>query len=314
MNVSLKTSIAGIEFPGFVFNAAGVKDTTEKELKLLGLSDSSAIVMKTCTIEKRNGNPEPRYINLPMGSLQSMGLPNEGYDFYYKIASVLKIMFGRPIIASIACLKIDECLKMVDIFQSSSADLIEINVSCPNIKGKEPLAYNPGVLQKLLEKIDDNLGRKPIGLKLPPLFHDSEFQKLSELIKQYNISFITCINSVPNTLVINPKTEGVAIKPNEGFGGLGGECIKPIALANVRKFFLLLKESNVDIIAAGGIKSGGDAFEFLLAGASAVEIGTTLEQQGPKCFARINKELAKILRKHNYSSINQVKGNLKSFS
>ena len=133
---------------------------------------------------------------------------------------------------------------------------------------------------------------------------------MADLIKKYKISFITCINSVGNTLVIDPESETPVIKPKKWFGGLSGDYIKPIALANVRAFYELLKDK-VSIFGVGGIKTGIDVFEFLLAGADAVQIATTFEKEGQSCFVRINSELEEILKRKGYKSIEEVKGKLK---
>jgi len=304
----MKTRVAGIEFSSFVCNASGPNDSTLEELKNIAKSDSCAVVMKSCTIEPRKGNEEPRYARLPLGLIQSMGLPNPGYKEYLNILPEIK-KYKKPIIASVAYLSIDNFEKMIKEFQESSVDLIEINLSCPNLEGKSQTAYDFEQVENILERISD-LGTKPIGLKLPPFFDFSHQKQMADIIKKHNISFITCINSVGNTLVIDPENETPIIKPKYGFGGLCGDYIKPIALANVRAFYNLLKDE-VSIFGVGGIKTGTDAFEFLLAGADAVQVATIFEKEGPSCFERINREFYEIMKRKDYNSVEEVKGKLK---
>ena len=275
-----KTKIADVELDSYICNASSPLDSTLEELESIGNSKSSAIMMKSCTVEPREGNQEPRYMRIPLGSIQSMGLPNLGYKEYIKFAPQLK-KYKKPIIASVAGLSIKDYRKMVAAFQNSDVDLIEVNLSCPNLEGKPQVAYD--------------------------FVHHKQ---MADLIEKYKISFITCINSVGNTLVIDPETETPVIKPKKGFGGLCGDYIKPIALANVRIFYELLG-NKISIFGVGGIKTGTDAFEFLLAGADAVQIATIFEKEGPNCFARINYELEEILRRKGYNSIKDVKGKLK---
>lgn len=303
-----KTKIAGIELNSYICNASGPLDSTLDELKIIAGSASSAIMMKSCTIEPRKGNEEPRYIHLPLGAIQSMGLPNLGYQEYVKFASQLK-NYNKPIIASVAGLSINDYKIMVEAFQKSDADLIEVNLSCPNLEGKPQVAYDFDQTEKVLSAIS-NLRDKPLGLKLPPYYDFIHHKQIAELIKKYKISFITCINSIGNTLIIDPKTETPVIKPKKGFGGLCGDYIKPVALANVRTFYELLKDE-VSIFGVGGIRSGTDAFEFLLAGADAIQVATVFEKEGPSCFKRINQELEEILQQKGYSSIHEIKGKLK---
>ena len=306
--MTTKTKIAGVELDSYICNASGPLDSTLEELESIANSKSSAIIMKSCTIEPREGNQEPRYVRLPLGSIQSMGLPNLGYREYVKFASQLK-KYNKPVIASVAGLSVEDYGKMVEAFQNSDVDLIEVNLSCPNLEGKPQVAYDFEQTEKVLHRIS-NLGKKPIGLKFPPYYDFVHHKQMADLFEKYKISFITCINSVGNTLIINPETETPIIKPKKGFGGLCGDYIKPIALANVRAFYELLG-NKISIFGVGGIKTGTDAFEFLLAGADAVQVASTFEKEGPSCFARIKSELEEILQKKGYNSIEEAKGRLK---
>ena len=301
--MTTKTKIAGIKVDSYICNASGPLDSTLEELESIANSKSSAIMMKSCTIESRKGNQEPRYVRLPLGSIQSMGLPNLGYQEYVKFASQLK-KYNKPVIASVAGLSVEDYEKMVKSFQNSDIDLIEVNLSCPNLEGKPQVAYDLEQTEKVLRRIS-NLDKKPIGLKLPPFYDFIHHKQMADLIQKYNISFITCINSVGNALIIDPETEAPVIKPKKGFGGLCGDYIKPIALANVRAFYELLG-NKISIFGVGGIKTGTDAFEFLLAGADAVQVATAFEKEGIGCFARINSELEEILQRKGYNSIEEV--------
>ena len=109
-------------------------------------------------------------------------------------------------------------------------------------------------------------------------------------------------------LDVDLDTKSGLIEPKNGLGGIGGDYCKPIALANVRQFYNLL---NIPIIGCGGIKNGTDIFEHILAGASAVQIGTQLVKEGPKCFARLEKELINIMSTKGYHNINEFKGKLR---
>lgn len=292
-------TIAGVGFASCVFNAAGPKDVTLEELRAIGESESGAIVMKSCTIEPREGNEEPRYADVPLGSINSMGLPNLGYERYMGFAEELR-SFSKPVIASVAGLKADDFPRMVDAFQHSAVDLIEVNLSCPNIKGKPQIAYDPEEADRILGSIMD-LGAKPLGVKLPPYFDFVHFEQTAQVLSRHRLAFAVCINSVGNALIIDPETEKPLIRPKGGFGGLGGEYVKPTALANIRKFRELLPE-HIRLIGVGGINTGTDAFEFLLAGADAVQVGTRFMQEGTDCFARITGELNALLDRKGYAS------------
>ncbi len=306
--LTIKTEVAGVSLDSFICNASGPLDTTLSELVTIAESGSSAVMMKSCTVDPREGNVEPRYARLPLGSVQSMGLPNLGYQEYVKFSTELN-KYKKPVIASVAGLSFEDYVKMVTAFQTSDVDLIEVNLSCPNVEGKSQVAYDLKQTEKVLAGIS-GLGEKPIGLKLPAFYDFSHQEQMAELILKYKISFITCINSIGNTLLIDHETESTLIKPKQGFGGLGGDYIKPIALANVRMFYQLL-ENKVSIFGVGGIRSGADAFEFMLAGADAVQVATIFEKEGVGCFERINNELVEIMERKGYGGVEEAKGKLR---
>ena len=305
---STKTSIGGIPLASFVFNASGPNDVTLEELQIIGASGASAIVMKTCTMEPRQGNEEPRYIDLPLGSINSMGLPNLGYKKYIDFSVTLQ-SFGKPVIASLVGMSPKDIPIIADAFNASDAQMLELNLSCPNLKGKPQIAYDIEMTDQILREVF-SVVKKPLGLKLPPYFDPIHWEQMATVLKKYPISFLSCINSVGNTLIVDGEKESPVIKPKGGFGGLGGAYIKPVALANVRAFSQLLGD-RMSIIGVGGILTGMDAFEFLLCGADAVQVGTQFMKEGPGCFARIDQELSEILQRKGYKSIAEAKGKLK---
>lgn len=309
MKVDISTKIAGIKLATCVFNAAGPADVTLKELDIIGQSDSSAIVMKSCTLEPREGNPEPRYADLEHGSINSMGLPNLGYKAYVKFTRSLKNKYRKPVIASICPMSIEDNIVMLKAFNQSSADIIEFNPGSPNTIGKPIIGYNPKEMDRLLESTS-KVCKKPFGVKLPPYFDLVHFEQIATVIKKYPVKFVTCINSIGNGLVINPITEKPLIKPKGGLGGIGGKYIKYTTLANVRKFYELFEEK-IEIIGVGGVYTGIDAFELILAGASAVQIGTAFLQSGPKIFKKVEIELKEFMNIKGYTKISDFRGKLK---
>ncbi|PKG37683.1 dihydroorotate oxidase [Psychromonas sp. Urea-02u-13] len=308
MQVDLSTTIAGVQLDSYLMNASGPKCTTWDELEIVAQSASAAVVTKSCTIEFREGNPEPRYSDLPLGSIPSMGLPNLGYKAYLEMVPKLKAL-GKPVVVSISGFSIEDNIEMVSAFQKSDVDLIEVNFSCPNIPGKAQVAYDFEQVECALKALTV-LGDKPIGIKLAPYFDMSHFIAMANILKKFPVKFITCVNSIGNTLIIDPVTESPIIKPKGGFGGLCGDYIKPIGLANVRAFRELLTD-DIQIIGVGGIKNGVDAFEYLLAGADAVQIATCFEKEGANCFERIENELAAFMANKGYKKLSDAKGKLK---
>ena len=308
MAQDLTTTIAGIRFPTCFMNAAGALCVTEEELRRLGRSHAGAIVTKSMTVEPRTGNPEPRYYAFPGGSINSMGLPNLGYAAYAKLIQALR-EFGKPVIASVAGLCEADFIKIATVINESRPDLIEVNLSCPNIPGKPQIGYDAEDSERLLEHVR-RVVTVPMGVKLPPYFDPAHHEKMARVIERVGVEFLSLINSVGNGLVVDPEREAVVIKPKGGFGGLGGPFIKPVTLANVRAFWKLFG-GRMPIIGVGGVVTGTDAFEHFLCGASAVQIGTVLVEEGVGAFDRLNQELSAVLARKGYASPAACRGKLK---
>lgn len=306
--MDLSTSIAGVRFPSCFMNASGARCVTREELEALGRSRAGAIVTKSMTLEPRTGNPEPRYFSFATGSINSMGLPNLGYRAYAELIPKLRA-FGKPVIASVAGLCEDDFLRIAETINGSGPDLVEVNLSCPNIPGKPQIGYDAEVSERLLVRLR-KIVTVPMGVKLPPYFDPAHHEVMARVIERTGADFLSLINSVGNGLVVDPERECVVIKPKGGFGGLGGPLIKPVALANVRAFWKLF-QGRLPIIGTGGVVAGRDAFEHFLCGASAVQVGTALVEEGVGVFGRLEQELADVLRKKGYASVAACRGRLK---
>lgn len=133
---------------------------------------------------------------------------------------------------------------------------------------------------------------------------------MARVLERSGVDFLSVINSVGNGLVVDAERECVVIKPKGGFGGLGGAAIKPVALANVRAFWQRLGD-RLPIIGTGGVGTGTDAFEHLLCGATAVQVGTALVEEGVGVFQRLEAELAGVLETKRYASPSACRGKLR---
>ncbi|HFJ6621348.1 TPA: dihydroorotate oxidase [Enterococcus faecium] len=314
--MSLETTFANHIFANPLMNASGVHCMTTQELDELAHSEAGAFITKSCTINERKGNPEPRYFDVPLGSINSMGLPNLGFSYYLEYALAYEKVQenqNQPLFFSIAGMSVQENLEMLEKIEKSGFNgITELNLSCPNVPGKPQLAYDFEATYETLKEVF-SIFSKPLGIKLPPYFDFAHFDQMADILNQFPLTYVNAINSVGNGLYIDTEQEAVVIKPKEGFGGIGGEYIKPTALANVRAFYTRLKPE-IQIIGTGGIRTGQDAFEHLLCGASMLQIGTELHKEGPAIFSRIIKELTQIMSEKGYTSIDEFKGKLRTIS
>ncbi|MEY8444218.1 dihydroorotate oxidase [Lactococcus ileimucosae] len=306
-----ETTFAHAKFSNPFMNASGVHCMTIEELNDLKKSDAGAYITKSSTLEKREGNPSPRYVDLALGSINSMGLPNLGFHYYLDYALEQQKHQETPLFFSIAGMSKEENIEMLKIIQDSAfSGITELNLSCPNVPGKPQMAYDFQATEDLLERVF-NFFKKPLGVKLPPYFDLVHFDQMADILNKFPLTYVNSVNSIGNALFIDSEAEAVVIKPKNGFGGLGGQYIKPTALANVRAFYTRLKPE-IQIIGTGGIETGQDAFEHLLCGATMLQVGTALHKEGPGIFTRISKELQEIMDEKGYQSIDEFRGKLKS--
>ena len=306
---SLRTQIAGFSFDNCLMNAAGVACMTVEELETVRQSAAGSFVTKTATLEARAGNPEPRYRDVPLGSINSMGLPNQGIDYY--LDYLLNLQESHPertFFLSLVGMSPDETHTLLKKVQNSGfKGITELNLSCPNVPGKPQIAYDFETTERILGEAFGYFD-KPLGIKLPPYFDIVHFDQAAEVFNRHPLKFVNCVNSIGNGMYI--EDESVVIRPKNGFGGIGGEYIKPTALANVHAFYQRLNPS-IQIIGTGGVYTGRDAFEHILCGASMVQIGTALHQQGVEVFERVSLGLKAIMAKKGYEKLEDFKGKLK---
>lgn len=293
-----------------VYNASGVMCRDIAELETVRLSEAGALVSKSCTLEARAGNPEPRYASTPYGSINSMGLPNHGYRYYLDYAARYDDT-GKPLFISISGLSLADNLHILDAFQRLGRPLLpEVNLSCPNVPGKPQLGYCFEDMATALAAINAAMDI-PFGVKLPPYFDINHFEIAADIFNRFDrLKFLTCINSIGNGLVVDTDSETVLIKPKLGLGGIGGDYVLPTALANVNTFYRLCPDKQ--IIGCGGVKSGEQVFQHILCGASAVQVGTRLWEEGAGLFARLNQELTVLMQHKGYQSLADFHGKLRT--
>lgn len=337
----LETKIGNVKYDGCLFNAAGPKCATDEELDVLvaGVTGGwmGGLVSKSMTLEAREGNSGVRYIDTGWGSINSMGLPNLGYEFY--LDYYRKLVggdggddgsaggdggdggAGEKMILSVSGMSIKDNLVILGKISELGRELkrsivVELNLSCPNVVGKSQMGYDFETVKKFLWEIRrGGFYFIELGLKLPPYFDMAHFKTMGDILRANAdmISFIVCVNSVGNGLVVDFEKEAVVIEPKKGFGGIGGDFILPTALANVRKFYQLVGDI-IDIVGVGGVKSGKEAFLHILCGAKGVQIGTAFMREGVDVFRRVGGELEEIMKTRGYKQLDDFRGKLKEVS
>ncbi|SCU82260.1 LAME_0C00364g1_1 [Lachancea meyersii CBS 8951] len=313
MVASLETKFLNQCYENPFMNASGVHCLTVEELNDLKDSQAGGFITKSATTLERAGNPEPRYFATSLGSINSMGLPNKGFEYYLEYVTNYqeKHPNGNVPFFSVAGMSLKENIKLLSAIQASAFEgVTELNLSCPNVPGKPQVGYDFEMTEETLNRVFQFF-KKPLGVKLPPYFDFAHFDIMANILNKFPLAYVNCVNSIGNGLYVDVETQSVVIKPKNGFGGIGGDYIKPTALANVRAFYTRLNPS-IKVIGTGGIKSGQDAFEHLLCGATMLQVGTALYEEGISVFERLEMELKEIMDKKGYKSIDEFRGKLQS--
>jgi len=184
-------------------NAAGVACMTKEELEEVKDSAAGTFVTKTATLEFRQGNPEPRYQDVPLGSINSMGLPNNGLDYY--LDYLLELQESEPnrtFFLSLVGMSPEETHAILQKVQASDfKGITELNLSCPNVPGKPQIAYDFETTEKILSEVFAYF-TKPLGIKLPPYFDIVHFDQAAAIFNKYPLKFVNCVNSIGNGLYI----------------------------------------------------------------------------------------------------------------
>lgn len=321
--VSVSASIGSVDFENCIWNAAGPRCSSVEELKILeDCTSNGAIVTKTCTLKMRMGNSFPRvysdaHTTKGTISVNSVGLANLGIDEYLEYIRTRET--SKPIFLSIGGLSLRENKDLLTKIrlQEVKPDFIELNLSCPNIENSGIVGYDHDNLKRYLTTFTIQIGLMKAdgvvvscGVKLPPYFGKRDFDAVAAILNTFkeDIDFVTTINGVPGGLVIDIVTERSMIKPKGGMGGMGGTIVKPIGLANVAQMRRRLSPE-IKIVGCGGVKTGADVFEYILAGAEAVEVATQFLIEGVECFERILGELVLEMKTKGYRSLEDFRGN-----
>jgi dihydroorotate dehydrogenase (NAD+) catalytic subunit len=300
---SLTCKIGSVEFKNPVFTASGTFGYGTDLPAFVDIGKLGAIVTKSITYEKRVGNPPPRIVETPSGMLNSIGLANIGLKNFINNIMPLYNDINTKIIVNIAGSSNDEYIKVLKEIDAVSSDIVgyEINISCPNV---EHGGMELGVDAKLSNKLITDLRKfteKLLIVKLTP--NVTDMTKIAISVEDAGADAISAINTVVGMGIdINSRKPQIY----KTYAGLSGPAIKPIALAMVHK---ISKVVSIPIIGIGGIVSGENVVEFLLAGATAVEIGTA-NFRNPNAGDVIINELNQYLKENKIANYSELIGQL----
>jgi dihydroorotate dehydrogenase (NAD+) catalytic subunit len=298
----LSVKIGKLTLRNPVMTASGTAGYGEELSGFYDLSGLGAIVLKGISLAPWQGNPAPRITETHCGMINSIGLQNVGLRVFIKEKLPFVRKFDVPVIANILGNTVSEYVKIAKSLDDEGVNGIELNVSCPNVKkGGISFGTDLKTCSALVRKVRARVNRAVLIVKLSPMAPDiAEFARQAEA---EGADAISLINTVP-AMAIDINTRRPLLR--NGAGGLSGPAIKPIALRMVRRAY---RAVGIPIIGMGGISSGEDAVEFLLAGATAVAVGTAIFSN-PMAPLDVASGIARYMERQGVSTVSELTGGL----
>lgn len=302
----LAIKFCGMDFATPLVLLSGCVGFGEEYTRVEGFSncDVGAVCLKGTTKAPRLGNPPHRVYETDMGMLNAIGLQNPGTD--YVVDDILpKLDFEETrFIANVSGSTVEEYAEVTRLFDDSPIDAIEINISCPNVKaGGVAFGNDPDMSARVVEACRAET-KKPIITKLSP--NQTDIAENARRCIEAGSDGFAVINTLMG-MAIDAETRKPIIGNNQG--GLSGPAIKPIALLKVHQVYQVCKAHNIPIIGQGGVANAIDAIEFMIAGATAVGVGTALFYD-PLICKKINDGIIEYLQRHGLSSVKELVGTL----
>lgn len=298
--VDLSVNIASLKLRNPIMLASGTVGYGNEIAEFIDLNKIGAIVTKSLSLKPRKGNPPQRISETPAGMLNAIGLANVGVEVFVKEKIPFLKQYDVPLICNIAASTVEEYVECTKILNGEETiKAFEINVSCPNVKeGGLQFGNNLSAVGKVTEKVRA-VTNKPLIIKLSP--NVSYISEFARVVKDEGGDAVSAINTLVGTafniFTRKPKVQNV-------FAGLSGPAIKPVALAKVLEIH---QKVDIPIIGIGGIMNWKDVVEFMIVGASAVQIGT-LNFIDPTAPIKIVEELEKYCEQMNINSISELTG------
>ncbi len=303
---TLQTEFCGLSFNSPIVLLSGCVGFGEEYTRVSGFSnrDTGAVCLKGTTREPRLGNQPHRIYETPDGMLNAIGLQNPGVDHVIEqILPTLDFTETR-FIANVSGSSVEEYHEVTRRFDDSPIDAIEINISCPNVKeGGVAFGNDPSMSARVVEACR-KATRKPLITKLSP--NQTDIAGNAKGCIEAGSDAFSVINTLMG-MAIDIESRTPLIGNNQG--GLSGPAIKPVALLKVHQVHQVCRDHNIPIIGQGGIASAEDALEFIIAGASAVGVGTALFYD-PLICKTINRGILDYLERHQLPSVDRLVGTL----
>lgn len=294
--VDLSVDIAGVKLKNPITTASGTFAPREFA-QFMDLSKLGGVIVKGIANVPWEGNPTPRVAETYGGMLNAVGLQNPGVDYFIEHDLPYLEKSGTKIIVNIAGRTIEDYCQVVEKLADTNVDLLELNISCPNVReGGIGFGTSPEMAAKVTREVKAH-SRQPLIVKLSP--NVTDIVEIAQAVAEAGADGLSLINTL-----VGMKIDVNSMKPvlANKIGGFSGPAIKPVA---VRMVYQVAQAVDLPIIGLGGIMTGEDAAEFILAGADAISVGTA-SFANPRACIDIKEELINYMNKHGFKTIKEI--------
>ena len=298
----MKVNLAGVELKNPIVVASGTFGFGREYAQFYDLGELGGICAKGLTLHRREGNPAPRIAETPMGILNSVGLQNPGVDAFIEHELPFMRQYDVKVIANISGNTPEEYGIMCEKLSAAGVDMIEVNISCPNVKAGG-LAY--GTRPELAAEVTEMAKKHssvPVMVKLSP--NVTDITEIARAVEAAGADALSLINTLRG-MRIDINTRRPVLKMNTG--GMSGPAVLPVA---VRMVWEVANAVNIPILGMGGVSKGEDAAQMMLAGATAVAVGTACIAD-PFAPVAVKNGLASICEKQGLASVSELTGGVK---
>ncbi|MCD4819723.1 MAG: dihydroorotate dehydrogenase [Candidatus Cloacimonetes bacterium] len=295
-----KIKFLGKEISSPLVLPAGIMDLSYSGMSFSALNGAGIITSKSLTLEPRTGHKAPVVAEFEGGFLNCMGLCNPGIIDGLKEVNEFKKISKTPIIISIFATQLNDFLELTKFVNNSNGDFLELNLSCPNVFDEFgiPLAASKKEVFNIIQQVK-KISKIPVIAKLSPNVYN--IAEIAQAAENAGADAISMINTVGPGMLIDIKLRKPILFNK--FGGLSGPCVKPIALKLIYQVYSTVK---IPIIGMGGMKTGTDAIEMFIAGASLIGVGTAVYYRGIDVFKKINLEIEEYLDENEFETVEGI--------
>ena len=299
----IETKLVNIHLKSPLVLASGILGLTASSMKRVIEFGAGAVTSKSFNKDWRKGHKNPSIVPFEHGMLNAVGLSNPGLDEMIKEIRLYKEQCDAPIIASIFGRSIDEFGEVTQRTTEAEPDMIEVNISCPNVHSEfgQPFGDSCPDTAKITQIVKKHAGNIPVSIKLGP--HGPGIGSIAKVCEENGADAITAINTVGPGMIIDIDVRRPVLANLTG--GVSGPAILPIAVKSVYEVF---KNVKIPIIGTGGVTKASDAIQMILAGATAIGVGTSVYYEGIEVFRKLNKGIEEYLKENGCKSIEEIRG------